>query len=245
MQPVPGYYDSDGAADIAVYQAAQGNWRMRYSSDGKTYVRNWGWAAAEPIGASYRVDDDGAHYGHSYGHDYDEDYFEYYGQYVRTGVHPPKKVVAPTTPTTPSKPTSPKEVPADFKNVEWLHTDVSKWAQTAKLTVQLTKSQIILNYDKANTWPARGSDPAVVANPWIFVPKSDGSGWYAATFEWMKKGQTHKNRSSVAGDHIKKSPLQNFKPVSGTTYGFMVSGLARDKKRNVSERSNVYMLKWP
>ena len=63
-------------------------------------------------------------------------------------------------------------------------------------------------------------------NPWIFVFQ-DGT-WYAATWEWLRFGQTAKSMSSVAGDHIKKAPLQDFHPVSGHVYGFMVSGLARD-----------------
>ena len=58
--------------------------------------------------------------------------------------------------------------------------------------------------------------------------------WYAATWEWLRPGQTSKPTSVVNGAHIKKSPLQDFRPVSGETYGFMVSGLARDNStRNV------------
>jgi hypothetical protein len=119
---------------------------------------------------------------------------------------------------------------------------VSDWAETAHLTVRLTSSSIILDYDKANVWPPNGD---VVANPWIFVPKENGPGWYAATFEWMRPGQTSKNISSVSGSHIKQAPLQDFAPVPGVWYGFMVSGLCRDSRRNVYERSNVYMLQWP
>jgi hypothetical protein len=229
VQPVPNDYDGDGHADVAVYDHRFGNWLILDSANSKPRLQNWGWPAAEPIYASYRIDDDGVHYGHGYDHDYDEAGFQSSGLYPRTGV----QGQAPTGNT----------VPADFAGVEWLHTDVSDWAQTAKLTVSLTSSQIILDYDKANVWPPKG-DPPVVANPWIFVPK-EGGGWYAATFEWMRPGQTAKSLSSVKGDHIKKDPLQNFVPVSGVWYGFMVSGLCRDSKRNVYERSNVYMLQWP
>ena len=231
VQPMPGYYDGDNLADIAVYDHRFGNWIVLPSTTQQPYLLNWGWSGAEPSSANYRIDDDGLYYGHSYGHDYDDDWFEQNGAYPRIGYHPP-----------PPGPDPSIQVPANFANVEWLHTDVSSWAQTAKLTVTLTSSSIVLNYDKANVWPAIDG---VNANPWIFVPKGDGKSWYAATFEWMRPGQTSKSINSVKGDHIKKAPLQDFVPVPGTWYGFMVSGLCRDSKRNVYERSNVYMLQWP
>lgn len=134
--------------------------------------------------------------------------------------------------------------PADFAGVRWLHTDVSSWEETARLSVKVGGSQIDLDYDKASTWPT-GQDVGLelVANPWIFV-KRDGV-WYAATWEWLRPGQCSKSRRAVAGDHIKQSPLQDFQPRSGERYGFMVSGLARGGTRNVMERSNLVWVTWP
>ncbi len=127
-------------------------------------------------------------------------------------------------------------------NVHWLHANVSGWAQTASLGgVNISGGSITLNYNKSRVWPAVNG---LNANPWIFVNR--GGKWYGATWEWLRYGQTTKSVAAVRGDHIKKAPLNNFKPVSGETYGFMVSGLARDKStRNVSERSNVVMVRWP
>ena len=131
------------------------------------------------------------------------------------------------------------------RNVKWLHTDVSGWKQTSVLkSVKIKGGMISLDYDKSTTWPGRNHMGAFVnANPWIFVLK-DGQ-WYAATWEWLRYGQTEKGRYAVAGDHIKRDPLKHFKPAPGETYGFMVSGLARDRERNVKERTNVLMLVWP
>lgn len=130
--------------------------------------------------------------------------------------------------------------PIDLSRVTWLHTDVSGWARTATLNASVSGSSMILNYDKARVWPGvNGSN----ANPWIFV-QQDGR-WYAATWEWLRPGQTSKAKGAVSGSHIKASPLQNFTPRSGETYGFMVSGLARSHLRNVQERSNVDMVVWP
>ena len=63
--------------------------------------------------------------------------------------------------------------------------------------------------------------------------------------EWLRTGQTTKSARSVNGDHIKVSPLNRWAPRSGETYGFMVSGLARTEARNVQERTNVLMVRWP
>ena len=137
------------------------------------------------------------------------------------------------------------DIPSDFAGVIWLHTDVSGWAQTANLSsVTVSSSQICLNHDKADVWPGLDHVGAFVnGNPWIFIRHNHQ--WYAATWEWMRHGQTCKNRSSVAGDHIKQDPFWSFQPRSGACYGFMVSGLARDSTRNVHERSQVRKIQWP
>ena len=145
----------------------------------------------------------------------------------------------PTPNPTPGQPGV--EVPANFEGVVWLHTNVSGWAVTSPLSVSIGDGLVRLNYDKAEVWPPNGD--GLNGNPWIFVYQDNT--WYAATWEWLRFGQTAKSMSSVAGDHIKKSPLQDFRPVSGRLYGFMVSGLARDSQRNVHERTPVVMVRWP
>jgi len=139
------------------------------------------------------------------------------------------------------------ELPGDFSGVVWLHKDVSGWPQTASLSpVSFKPDNICLTYDKTNVWPGViiAPDVNVNANPWIFVYQ-DGT-WYAATWEWLRVGQTCKASKSVAGDHIKKAPLKDFKPVAGQTYYFMVSGLARlPEFTNVQERSNPVKVVWP
>lgn len=129
-------------------------------------------------------------------------------------------------------------------SVKWLHSNVSGWDQTANLSVSFSGGMIRLNYDKAKEWPSVNVDGTDVnANPWVFV-KLNGR-WYGATFEWLRPGQTSKPTTTVNGDHIKRSPLDSWSPVSGERYGFMVSGLARTDVRNVKERSNVVMATWP
>jgi hypothetical protein len=147
---------------------------------------------------------------------------------------------APAEPPPPAAAPSSESVPEDLSGVEFLHSDVSDWQVTSSLHVSIGGGTIRLDYDKARTWRAVNG---VNANPWIFVFR-DGH-WYAATFEWLKFGQTTKPIHTVAGDHIKRRPLHDFQPRSGEVYGFMVSGLARDDTRNVHERTPVVMVRWP
>jgi hypothetical protein len=137
------------------------------------------------------------------------------------------------------------DLASDLSNARFLHENVSQWPITSTLrTVSVSGDSVLLDYDKAGEWPpGRVGQDDLAANPWIFV-KQDGQ-WYAATWEWMRPGQTVKGRASVNGDHIKREPLGNFVPRSGEVYGFMVSGLARGAERNVKERTNVVFIQWP
>ena len=132
----------------------------------------------------------------------------------------------------------------DLSRVTWLHTNVSKWTVTAKLSKVFQRAgKIHLEYDKANTWPGVG-DGHINANPWVIV-KYKGK-WYAATWEWLRQGQTIKSTKAVDGSHIKRPPLKDWHPKAGERIGFMVSGLARDMRHfhNVKERSNVFWYTW-
>jgi len=124
-------------------------------------------------------------------------------------------------------------------SINYLHANVSGWPITSSLSVSIGGT-VNLNYNKANVWPARNG---VNANPWIIV-NLDGR-WTAATFEWLRPGQTSKPASVVEGSHIKKAPLNNFRPRSGETYGWMVTSLARDGTRTVNERTNIVLARWP
>jgi len=139
--------------------------------------------------------------------------------------------------------------PFNLGDVIWLHTDVSGWPLTANLSsVHFNGSQICMNYDKANAWPITtiGADNVeIVANPWIFIQHNEQ--WYAATWEWLRPGQTCKSKSSVAGDHIKQAPFgpMDWVPTTGVTYYMMVSAPARMGQMTVAERSNIVEVVWP
>jgi len=136
-----------------------------------------------------------------------------------------------------------------LNGVVWLDANVSGWPVTTQLNARVSGSSIMLPYDKASSWPiaktrANNGGP-LVGNVWIFVNR--GGTWYAATWDWMRPGQTSKSTSAVrgTGGHIRSAPLNTFTPRSGETYGFMVSTPARSGERTINERSNVSMVVWP
>ena len=152
---------------------------------------------------------------------------------------------APSTGDTPATGTTTNSLwhPEITGTVKFLHTDVSSWPVTASLHASVGGGTINMPYSKAKVWPAVDG---VNANPWVFV-NLNGQ-WYAATFEWLRQGQTSKPKGVLdgsMGDHIKVAPLSSWRPHSGERIGLMVSGLARTKMRNVQERSNVSMVTWP
>lgn len=159
--------------------------------------------------------------------------------------NPPANNNPGNTPSTPNPPApGDPSSPIDLSPVVWLHANVAGWPVTSHLSVSIGGGSVNLNYDAARSWPTRNvQGTAANANPWIFVNR--GGTWYAATWEWLRPGQTAKPMGVVNGAHIKVSPLNNFRPVSGETYGWMVSTLARGGERTINERTNIVMATWP
>jgi len=139
----------------------------------------------------------------------------------------------------------------ELSKVTWLHTDVSKWPVTHKLTVNVGAGLICLEFGGSATWPTAtiphrsgAYNIKVNANPWVFVYRNGR--WYGGTWEWMVPNGTCKNKSSVEGGHIKQPGLIDWDPVSGETYYFMVSSIARGANlNNYQARTNVVAVKWP
>ncbi len=141
------------------------------------------------------------------------------------------------------------EVPSIDK-IKFYHDagrEVASWRETTKLSVGIGNSYINLDYDKRNVWPGievfKGKG-LLNANPWVIFEITKGN-WIGATWEWLRVGQTTKSKRSVHGDHIKLSHVdRNWHPAVGQTLGFMVSGLGRNNRRNVKERSNIVSVAW-
>jgi hypothetical protein len=130
----------------------------------------------------------------------------------------------------------------DLASVTWLHTNVSRWAETSRITrVSVGAPPICIEHTKAGKWPVKDG---LEGNPWVFVNR--GGRWYAATYEWLAPGQTCKAiDAGNIGPHIGIPPLSSWRPSSGELVGFMVSARARAGGDTVPERSNVVMARWP
>ena len=132
----------------------------------------------------------------------------------------------------------------DLSSVVWLDKDISGWPETAAMSASVAGDGMHMPYDKATVWPGTNAAGARVnANAWVFV-NLEGT-WYAATWEYLRVGQTSKSAATVTASHINHPPLNSWRPHSGEEIGIMVSGLVRGGSSNISERSNVSMLIWP
>lgn len=96
-----------------------------------------------------------------------------------------------------------------------------------------------MEYDKTNVWP---NVKDLNANCWLFA-EINGK-WYAVTFEFMRRGYDWRGKNTVGPEHIKRREFDNWRPVLGITYYFMVSGLCRGPLRNIQERTNIVPLIW-
>ena len=87
-----------------------------------------------------------------------------------------------------------------------------------------------MDSSKKGVWPVVQE---VAASAWVVF--QDGGKWTASTFEYMRPNQVCKGDGFYIG---------RWKPKQGERVGFMVSGLARDHRRTVSERSALVWWVW-
>ena len=147
----------------------------------------------------------------------------------------------------PEDPPAVSEFP---EGLVWLGADISNWPATATISeVSVRGGTIHFPYSHAHTWPAHPTHIArdgapMNGNVWIIA--EIGGTWYATTWEWLKVGQQSKPVSSIYGEgHLQYREFAGWRPVSGETYYWMVSGFARDRHRTVEERSNAVRMVWP
>jgi hypothetical protein len=169
----------------------------------------------------------------------------------------PAPTPTPTPTPTPNPTPNPTPTPTpgagtdelDLSQVTFLHTDISRWAITSRLTnVSIRSDSICLDHTKAGRWPVTLMETAEVeGNPWI-IANINGR-WYAATYDWLRPGQICKGVTAqeLGVDQIRIPPMDRSwpGPRSGDLVGFMVSARARDRLQTVEERTQVVMVRWP
>jgi len=155
---------------------------------------------------------------------------------------PPGGATAPTPPAPPGAAAGGSPSSIDLGAVTWLHTNVSGWAETSRITsTSIGNPPICIGHTMAGRWPVKDG---LEGNPWIFVNMNGR--WYAATYEWLSPGQTCKRiDANNIGPHIGIPPLSSWRPRSGELVGLMVSARARSGGDTVPERSNIVMTRWP
>jgi len=128
----------------------------------------------------------------------------------------------------------------DLAGVTFIYgCDVSMWPKTITLTSEVSGPTIYLYYDVMQDWPAwHNNEWNVNANCWVIFTYKGTK--YASTFDYLRRGQVEKESNFSI-----PTPEGLWRPSSGETIAVMVSGMARDARRTVNERSNVYSLVWP
>ena len=171
-------------------------------------------------------------------------------------VAPETVAVAPVIPAPTPEPVKPvvtrqdvsgHDVPFDINKVKWLHTNASKWKETAVLSkVSISENRTTFKHSKGGVWPpynfgadSNGNDLLVDSNLWIFAEIKGA--WYGATFEYLRPKQVRKEIGyRLIGGHTKQNPIASFPFHSGDKVYVMASGLARDSRyKTVKERSNI------
>ena len=152
-------------------------------------------------------------------------------------------------------------------NITWLHTDVSSWEKTSEITdVKIKENgEVCIYHSKSGQWEAKSiadpnsnTDPSasdsVEGNAWIIVPIENT--YYAGIYDYLIAGEPcHTlDTGSIAnlydsdkslGKRVDRDPLKNWIALGGDIIYFMVSGLAKDGKSNVEERSQLIKVELP
>jgi hypothetical protein len=133
---------------------------------------------------------------------------------VRVNVQAPSAPAPPTTPTPP--PTTPRALARpgagdelDLRQVTFLHRDISRWPVTSTITnVRITSGEICVDHTGAGRFPTSTFGTIQVeGNVWILA--QFGGRWYAATYDWLRIGQTCKTMTAreLGVDQIRIAPM--------------------------------------
>jgi hypothetical protein len=130
----------------------------------------------------------------------------------------------------------------DLAGVTWHGPDIRGWPVASDMPqgAYVSGSTLHFQHSKAGTWSANAQ--GLEGNPWVIV-QVHGQ-WRAATFEWLRSGQTSKPWEKVRADHIKVGAFDNYQLKRGEEFYVVVSGRARGAERGTPERTAARKVVW-
>jgi len=144
----------------------------------------------------------------------------------------------------PSDPSTPAAMQdeIDLSAVAWHGPDIRGWPIASEMPqgAYVSGSMLHFPHTKAGQWAANKS--GLEGNPWVIVRV--GGQWRAATFEWLRKGQTSKPWEKVRADHIKVSAFGDYQLQRGEEFYVIVSGRARGAEIGTQERTAARKVVW-
>jgi len=140
------------------------------------------------------------------------------------------------------KPTAPTGDEIDLYSVAWHGPDVRAWPVASEMPqgAYVSGANLHFPHTKAGQWSVNGE--GLEGNPWVVV--QSGGQWHAATFEWLRKGQTSKPWEKVNAGHIKVGALGGYQLQRGEDFYVFVSGRARGAERGTAERTAARKVVW-
>ncbi len=181
---------------------------------------------------------------------------------VRESVHWFGETVAEVVEVTCPPEVYPPPIAADFGNVVWIHEDVSGWPETVTMTASKGVHDTIdipndgtscgpgdrcwPNFNPTYVEPGGDYYDEFVGGVWIFVYQDDV--WVAGLFDSILRDQQLVwDHNLVPGSGWPGGLLDNFQPVSGERYGWMISTAVPvlSTQYTIDERSNVSEFVWP
>jgi len=157
--------------------------------------------------------------------------------------------IAPADPSAPADPAAPAApTPShpgdeiDLASVTWYGPDIRSWTVASDLPrgVYVSGSTLHFPHTRAGQWQT--DKDGLEGNPWVIV-RVEGA-WRAASFEWLRKGQTDKPWAKVRADHIKVSAFSGYQLRRGEEFYVIVAGLSRGSSRGTMERTAARKVVW-
>lgn len=148
---------------------------------------------------------------------------------------------APAAPSTPAKSQTGDEI--DLDAVTWYGPDIRDWPATSELPkgIYISGNMVNFPHTSAGKWQ-RNKDGKLEGNVWAIV--NYNGKWRAASWEWLKPGQTSKPWTKIEQGHFKVGDLAGYQIKQGEEVYIIAAGLSRGNERGTKERTKATKVRW-